>query len=181
MFTAWLSKNKNRQRLAALGPRLRRLALAWCGEESLADDLAQETLTRALSRIDSLRDGRALESWAFAILANCFRDHCRRQPSVDPFDECADPALAPAEEQLSQQQTTDRVRQAIGRLSASQREVLLLVDLESFSYAETAQILGIPVGTVMSRLSRARQNLKQRLLTDRQSGPNSRPFMERVK
>lgn len=181
MFTAWRIEHKNRQRLVDLSPRLRRLALAWCGEQSLADDLTQETLTRALSQLASLKDGAALEGWAFAILANCFRDHCRRQRPADRFDECIDPSLQPAEEQLLQQQTVDRVRQAVARLSPAQREVLMLVDLEACSYAEVAEILTIPVGTVMSRLSRARQQLKHLMATDRRTAPGARPLMERVK
>ncbi|WP_428622951.1 RNA polymerase sigma factor [Sedimenticola sp.] len=181
MFTTWRSESKNRQRLAALGPRLRRLALAWCGEESLAEDLSQEALTRALSRLTSLKDDQALEGWAFAILANCFRDHCRRQRPSDPFDECIDPSQHSADEHLSQQQTATRLRQVIAQLSPHQREVLMLVDLEACSYAEVADILDIPVGTVMSRLNRARQQLRRLITSDKRTPSGSRSFMERVK
>lgn len=181
MFSAWRSANKNRHRLAALGPRLRRLALAWCGEQSLADDLAQEALARALARLETLKDDKALEGWVFSILANCFRDHCRRHKPADQFEECIDPSLASADEQLSRQQTRNRVRGAIGQLTPEQREVLMLVDLEACSYTEVADILGIPVGTVMSRLSRARQRLKQLLATAPLQTTDKRPFMECVK
>jgi len=181
MFSAWRTANKNRQHLVALSPRLRRLALAWCGERSLADDLAQEALARALSRLETLKDDKALEPWTFSILANCFRDHCRRHKPADQFQECIDPSLASADEQLSQQQTTDRVRLAIGRLTPEQREVLMLIDLEACRYTEVADILGIPVGTVMSRLSRARQKLKQLLAPAPRKNAGKRPFMECVK
>ena len=179
MFTAWRDQHRNRQRLAALRPRLKRLALVWCGEHSLADDLVQESLTRALSNLPSLKREQALEGWAFTILANCFRDHCRRNRSADPFEECIDHTQPTAEERLSTEQITERVRLAVKRLPPAQRQVLTLVDLESCSYAEVARILAIPVGTVMSRLSRARQRLKQ-LLADELTGAGvSR--LERVK
>ncbi|WP_029134722.1 RNA polymerase sigma factor [Sedimenticola selenatireducens] len=181
MFTTWRTASKNRQRLAALSPRLRRLALAWCGEQSLAEDLSQEALARALSRLDTLKDDKALERWVFSILANCFRDHCRRHKPADQFEECIDQSLSSADEQLAQQQTTNQVRQAIGRLTPDQREVLMLVDLEACSYTEVADILDIPVGTVMSRLSRARQNLKQLITPAHGNKPGNRPFLERVK
>jgi RNA polymerase sigma-70 factor (ECF subfamily) len=181
MFNGWLTERNNRQRLARLSPRLKRLALAWCGDDSLADDLTQEALSKALQNLHSLKHDKALDGWAFSILANCFRDHCRRSRQTDEFIDCQDPTHTPAPEQIDQQQTVQQVRQAVARLSPPQREVLMLVDLEACSYAEVAEILGIPVGTVMSRLNRARLKLKQILAHSQKHPQGVRPFMERVK
>ncbi|MCW8921095.1 MAG: RNA polymerase sigma factor [Sedimenticola sp.] len=181
MFNGWLTERNNRQLLAQLSPRLKRLAFAWCGDASLADDLTQEALAKALANVHTLKQEKALEGWAFSILANCFRDHCRRNRQTDEFMECPDPSHTSAAEQIDQQQTVHDVRQAISRLSPNQREVLMLVDLEACSYSEVAEILGIPVGTVMSRLSRARQNLRQLLEPASCRYPGVRPFIERVK
>lgn len=181
MFNTWRRQHRQREQLALLRPRLQRLALAWCGEPSLADDLAQETLARALASLQRLRQDQALEGWAFSILANCFRDHCRRNRPTEPYEERIDTRQPGAERELARQQTGQQVRSAISRLSPSQREVLMLVDLESCSYAEVAAILDIPVGTVMSRLSRARQNLKQQLTRGALHPASARPPLERVK
>lgn len=177
MFSTWRREQRQRERLALLRPRLQRMALAWCGERSLADDLAQEALARALGSLERLRREQALEGWAFSILANCFRDHCRRGRPTVAYEERIDTTQAGAERELAQQQTRQQVRAAIARLSPTQREVLMLVDLESYSYAEVATVLGIPVGTVMSRLSRARQKLKQLLAAP----AKEHPLLERVK
>ena len=162
--------------MAQLRPRLHRTATAWCGSAHQADDLVQEALFKAWSKRDQLKDSKALDGWVFSILANCFREHCRRRGE---FSELTDlPAeQRSAEEELIASQTRQRVRRAIGRLGQGQREVLILVDLEGFSYAEVSDILGLPMGTVMSRLNRARQRLKQ-LLASREASVG---YLERVK
>ena len=68
-----------KQRLAELRPRLQRVALGWAGDSHLADDLVQEALVKALKNLNKLKNPDALDAWAFSILSNCFRDHCRRQ------------------------------------------------------------------------------------------------------
>ncbi|MES9956651.1 MAG: sigma-70 family RNA polymerase sigma factor [Sedimenticola sp.] len=168
-------------RLTAMRPRLQRLALAWCGNESLADDLTQEAMEKALKNLGRLKKEGALESWVFSILANCHRDHYRRTPMPDNPVEIADPQQATLEDQLASSQTRIRVREAISQLNEGQREVLMLVDLEEFSYAEVAEILEIPIGTVMSRLNRGRQRLKQLLMRETAPRSDTKPFLERVK
>jgi RNA polymerase sigma-70 factor, ECF subfamily len=144
-----------------------RAAYAWSHDRALADDLAQETLARALAHAGQLRDPERLRSWLFGILANGWRDHLRAlRPSVDIDtleDECfcADPT---PDEAYGRREIVARVRAAVALLPAGQRQVLTLVDLEEFSYSEVASILGIPIGTVMSRLCRARLALRDRLL-----------------
>ncbi len=159
----------NRRRLEAMRPRLYRLAYAWCHDSHLADDLAQETMTKALVRGAQLRDEVALEGWLFAILNNCWRDHLRGRKDymdVADLDEAVLAHESTPEHLYASRQTAGRVQGAIARLPLGQRQVLTLVDLEECSYAEVAAVLGIPVGTVMSRLSRARQALKENLMME---------------
>ncbi len=172
-----------RQQLAALRPRLYRSALAWCGDPQLADDLVQETLTKALKKVGSLKDPGSINAWAFSILANCHRDHYRRSRPEEEYQELPDEDLPTADQLLQTRETVARVRESVARLGRGQREVLALVDLEGFSYAEVAEILQIPIGTVMSRLNRARQALRRLLLAADDRPPKSirRGHLERIK
>jgi RNA polymerase sigma-70 factor (ECF subfamily) len=147
--------------------RLYRVAYSWCHNRSLSEDLVQETLSKALRNSAQLRDPGTLNSWLFSILTNCWRDHFRQHKDIDDIDEVHESLLAnerTPEDECAQAQIVLRVRTAIASLPLAQRQVVTLVDLEEFSYAEVAGILAVPVGTVMSRLSRARQTLKAALL-----------------
>lgn len=147
--------------------RLLRVAYAWCHDRALAEDLVHDTLARAMARCHQVRDRDQVEPWLFAILTNCWRDHLRRlrpQEDIEALEEIL-PDLGDTPERLSERsQVVDRVRVAVARLPLGQRQVLTLVDLEAFSYAEVGAILNIPVGTVMSRLCRARQALRKWLI-----------------
>jgi RNA polymerase sigma-70 factor, ECF subfamily len=149
--------------MEALRPRLYRLAYSWCHDAALADDLAQEALIKALARSDQLRDAQALESWLFSILNNCWRDHLRARRDffdVEDLDEAIVDESPTPEQRYASRQTMQRVRLAIAGLPLGQRQVITLVDIEECSYADVAAVLDMPVGTVMSRLARARQALK---------------------
>jgi RNA polymerase sigma-70 factor (ECF subfamily) len=140
--------------------RLYRIAYAWTHNPALADDLAQETLIKALTKCDQLRDPKACEAWLYSILTNCFRDHFRRSRETEDIDD-----LEIAHDRTPEQDARDldiaaKVRAAIEQLPEGQRQVVTLVDLEGLSYVEVAQVLDVPIGTVMSRLCRARQALK---------------------
>jgi RNA polymerase sigma-70 factor (ECF subfamily) len=143
-----------------------RLACAWSHDRTLADDLVQETLVKALAHAGQLRDAERLRSWLFGIMANCWRDHLRAlRPDVD-IDTLDEECLRCDEtpEAVAQRgEIVVRVRAAVGRLPVGQRQVVTLIDLEAFSYAEVAAILEIPIGTVMSRLCRARLALRAQL------------------
>jgi RNA polymerase sigma-70 factor, ECF subfamily len=143
--------------------RLYRIAYAWTHNPALADDLVQETLTKALQKSDQLRDAKASEAWLYTILANCFRDHFRRQRETEEVNEDKLVQESTPEDVSSEYEIVTKVRQAIGKLSEGQRQVVTLVDIEGFSYVEVSNILEIPIGTVMSRLCRARNALKQHL------------------
>lgn len=144
--------------------RLWRLAHSWCRNRAIADDLVQDTLAKALDRHGQLRDPEALHAWLCSILANSWHDQLRGSRDtldIDAVEEHELPAHGCPEEDCLQNEIVRRVRQAVGQLPTGQREVVSLVDLEEFSYAEVATILEIPIGTVMSRLSRARASLRE--------------------
>lgn len=148
-------------------PKLYRLAYVWCRNRAVAEDVVQEALAKALSQSDQLRDPDALQGWLITIMANCLRDHYRRHHKTEDIDEVGDDLSASGltpEDDCEQNQVIQRVRQAVSRLPLGQRQVVTLVDLEECSYAEVAVILDIPIGTVMSRLSRARLGLRELLL-----------------
>lgn len=150
-------------RLEELRPRLWRLAYSWSHNRAVADDLVQEALAKALVRHGQLRDPAALSGWLCSILARCWHDHLRGLRDTLDLDEVDEGDLAGGccpEEGCLQNEIVQRVRLAVSRLPTGQREVISLVDLEEFSYAEVAEILEIPIGTVMSRLSRARAALR---------------------
>ena len=164
-----------RKKLETQRARLYRVAYAWSRNPALADDLVQETLTKALLKSSQLRDPDAGEAWLFTILNNCFRDHFRRLRETDDIDNVTLISEGTPEDDNAQLQTVQRVRNAVARLSQDKRQVVTLVDLEGFSYIEVANILGIPVGTVMSRLCRARNILKSELLTEYREATGNEP------
>lgn len=141
-------------------PALRRYARALTGNADLADDLVQDCLERALRKKGLWTPGSNLKAWLFTMLLNLFRNARRREKRArfDSLDaEPVEPAQAPAQPGRLALREAER---AIARLPDEQREALLLVVLEGQTYAEAAAILSIPVGTLMSRLGRARANLR---------------------
>jgi RNA polymerase sigma-70 factor (ECF subfamily) len=172
-----------RAKARALRPRMYKVAYAWTHDAALADDLVQEALTKALERLSQVREPDRLEAWVFRILTNCWRDTLRARVDMDDFDEIA--AELPGsdldpEQHHSRLQTAARVRAAVERLPYGQREVVTLVDLCEFSYGETASILEVPVGTVMSRLCRARAALRMLLRKEAPGGVIQLPAKKRI-
>lgn len=155
-----------KQTLEASRSRLYRVAYAWTHDSTLAEDLVQDTLTKAWKKHDQLRDPKAQDAWLFSILTNCFRDHHRRERKMEDIDEMEIACDQCLETEHIRSELIGRVREAIGRLPEGQRQVVTLVDLEGFSYIEVSSILAIPSGTVMSRLCRARAALKTMLLPE---------------
>lgn len=147
-----------RQDIVAEIPRLRRYARALTGDVVRADDLVQDTLERALGKWVLWRPGN-LRAWLFSIMHNLFVNQARSSRLVDyPGDEAL-PDLPTRAAQGDALELRDFAR-SLARLPEEQREVLLLVCLEDQSYEDTAKVLGVPVGTVMSRLSRGRERLR---------------------
>lgn len=174
LLSVFCRSREFRERLEESRERLYRLAYAWSHDPHLSDDLVQDTMAKALKNAGQLRDPKAMNTWLFSILANCWRDHFRRaRPTVDVDDIVYCHEDTP-EREHGQHEVIKRVRAAVGRLPLAQRQVVTLVDLEGFSYIEVAEIVQCPIGTVMSRLSRARRALKQYLL-DLEPAPATAP------
>jgi RNA polymerase sigma-70 factor (ECF subfamily) len=144
--------------LIALIPRLRRYARALVGDRAAADDLVQDTLERAWAKLHLFRQGSDLRAWLFTVMHNVHVNQVRAARPTDPLEDEM-PELAQRAVQGDALVVRDLER-ALATLPAAQREVLLLVALEDLSYEETANVLGIPIGTVMSRLARAREKLR---------------------
>ena len=144
---------------------IRDRAYSWGHDPALASDLSQEAMVKALKQVKQLRDPKKLDSWLFGILINCWRDHFRKLRETVDIDDVELQHEDTPEKLKQTQDMVDSVRGSIARLPEGQRQVVTLVNLEGFSYAEVAEILEIPVGTVMSRLSRARNTLAEYLLT----------------
>ena len=184
--TAWMWRHarhlevatpvKKQDAIAAEIPRLRRYARALVGHEGEADDLVQDCLERAIARIDLWREGENPRRWLFTILHNIHVDRrrgsARRPQEAELDDAIADPSTQPADGL-----TACEVNAALQKLPDEQRQTVLLVGLEGLSYAETAEVQRVPIGTVMSRLARGRERL--RTLLDH--GTAEAPTLRRVK
>ena len=169
--------------LISLLPNLRRFAISLSRSGDVADDLVQATCEKALANRDAFAPGTRMDAWLFRILRNLWIDRLRRGrtqgTSIDIDDAPAlvgEDGAAVAESRL----TLNDTAAAIGRLPEDQREVLLLVCVEELSYRETAEIIGTPIGTVMSRLARARRKLADDLginpgaeRSDKAKGPSA--------
>ena len=152
-----------RREMVELLPRLRRFAYSLTGSMEEADDMVQTACVKALSRLDQFRPGTRLDSWMFRIIQTTWLDHVRsaavQRTVADP--DALDQAVAqdPIEERTIARVALEKVRQAMGGLPEDQRILLGLVVVDGLSYKQAAESLGIPIGTVMSRLSRARRRL----------------------
>ena len=165
---------------AARRNKLYRIAYSWCHDAALADDLVQETVYKAIKNAAKLRDVETIDTWMYRILYNCWQDFLRVKGRNVEFVEIHDETQNDHSDNYQQSQIVSRVRAAVEELPLTLREVVTLADFAGFSYAEIAEITDIPIGTVMSRLFRARQNLKQQLL-DFGSGELSEHKLRSVK
>jgi RNA polymerase sigma factor (sigma-70 family) len=151
--------------LTACIPRLRRYARALLGDRACADDLVQDTMERGWHKLASWRRGSDMRAWLFSIMHNLHIDQQRQPklPTVALSDELHAPLSTPGTSGSDRLEIRD-MQAALQMLPAEQREVLLLVALEEMTYEEVAAVLDIPPGTVMSRLSRARERLRLLML-----------------
>jgi RNA polymerase sigma-70 factor (ECF subfamily) len=159
-----------RQAIEAAVPALRRYARALTRNGELADDLVQDTLVRAL-RSEHLFHGGDIRSWLYTILTNLNRNRLRalaRRPALQAIDDNDAPEMAGPEAGARD------IERALASLVEDQRSALLLVVLEGLTYREVAEVQGVPIGTVMSRLARARMQIKAYL-------DGERPALRRVK
>lgn len=152
--------------LVAAIPRLRRYARVLTGDASRADDLVQEALARAWEKRRLWAAGSDLRAWLFTVMHNVFVNqraqarHERNHVSLDADGEAGDAWQVPVRDMQYTRMELVELTQHVGRLPVEQREVLVLAVVEELRYEEIAAVLQIPVGTVMSRLSRAREKLR---------------------
>ena len=160
-------------RIVDLLPRLRRFALTLTRHQDDGDDLVQATVERALARLSSWKEDTRLDSWMFKIMQNLWIDQTRarrtRGVQADDYD-LASIAGADGRAVMDQRLTLRATLDATMALPEEQRSVLMLVVVEGLSYRDAADVLGVPVGTVMSRLSRARLALEGKVLDDGGAG-----------
>jgi len=150
-----------REAVLAAVPSLRAFAISLSGNVDRADDLVQETLLRALVNIDSFEPGTNLSAWLFTILRNLFRSEYRkRRREVEDGDGTYAESLKSQPEQEARVEFRE-FRAALAKLPSDQREALILVGASGFSYEEAAGICGCAVGTIKSRVNRARTRLAE--------------------
>jgi RNA polymerase sigma-70 factor (ECF subfamily) len=162
--------NTFRQEVEANIPALRRYARALTRDAEAADDLVQDALVRAL-RSERLFHGGDVRSWLYTIITNLNRNRLRslaRRPALMPIEDADAPAAAGPEAGGRD------IERALATLAEEQRSALLLVVLEGLSYREVAAVQGVPIGTVMSRLARARAQIRAYL-------DGARPALRRIK
>lgn len=153
---------------------LRAFAVSLCGDRERADDLVQETLFKAWNHLDSFREGTNLKAWLFTILRNTyFSERRKRRREVEDADGSYAAKLATNPEQPGHMDFQD-FRHALVQLPDDQREALILVGAAGFSYEEAAKISGCAIGTIKSRVNRARNRLAVMLDTDRDSEANKK-------
>ena len=164
-------------------PALRRYARALTGDVWAADDLVQDTLERACSRWRLWLAGTDLRAWLFTVMHNLFisqvRQDQRRAEIMQPvdIDDVAHELQAPG----AALGITIDLQRCLLRLPMDQRAVLLLVTLEDMSYAEVAKVVGVPIGTVMSRLARARDRMRELMQEPKGTAGRTAPVLRRLK
>jgi RNA polymerase sigma-70 factor (ECF subfamily) len=149
--------------LVAQLPALRRYAIALAGNAAWADDLVQDCIEKALRQSSQLRDPRRLPGWTRRILYNLYIDEMRQRQSRGPQQDIMDMIDHPQLQVPGGEGMARDFVKAMAGLNPEHREILLLVGLEDLSYREIAEELAVPIGTVMSRLARARERLRQLL------------------
>lgn len=158
-----------RNELVALLPRLRRYALSLTGSLPDAEDLLHSTVEKALTKADQFAEGTDLDRWLFRICKNLWFDEWRqrkvRGPTVDPAEAANEPWMD-GEASIQNRIQVQELEKALAEMQEDHREILVLVVIEGFSYREVAEMLEVPIGTVMSRLARARAQLAKRLPQD---------------
>jgi len=163
-------------------PALRRYARALTRDRDAADDLVQDCLERAISRWHQWRERGNPRAWLFSILHNLAMNRLGKKGASQQLaiEDAEESALARPPEQPARVQHGDLLR-ALDQLNEAQRSVLLLVGVEDLTYAEAARVLDVPIGTVMSRLSRAREKLAQIMEGNVADTPAPQTILRRIK
>lgn len=150
--------------LIAFLPNMRRFALSLARSPDIADDLVQQACERALANRSSFAPGTRFDAWMFRIIRNLWIDRVRRAGTAGPSEDVSerhDLVGEDGEQIVAARSALAGVRDALDVMPAEQREIIMLICVEDLSYKETSETLGIPIGTVMSRLARARKRLAE--------------------
>ena len=158
-----MSDAEFRRALVATLPRMRKLAHALCGAPADSDDLLQAAMERALQRQDQCRDSSRIEAWVASMVRSVWKNELRsrqvrRGNGITDVEVLRDASLSAQPDRMCQFAS---LAEQVAALPEEQRQVVILVDIEGMSYRETAEVLDLPTGTVMSRLARARDRLMQ--------------------
>ena len=175
-----MSSEAVRQGLINFLPNLRAFAIALCGDSDRADDLVQDTMLKAWNSLDTFQEGTNLRAWLFTILRNTYFSECRRRRREVPDeggDYVAQLCVPPSQHGAVDAQD---VLKALGQLTDDQREALILVGAEGFAYEEAAEICECAVGTIKSRVNRARNRLSELLGIDAAEDFGPEPMTEAV-
>lgn len=167
-----------RLRMIELLPRLRRFALALTADRERADDLVQEACVRALANVDQWKPDTRLDSWMYRIVQNVWYDQrrTRKNRGIDvEINEIAELPGADGREVTESRLTLEQVSRKIAELPQDQQILMILVCIDGLSYREAAEALGVPIGTVMSRLARARGALTASLEIADHAEPSMKP------
>lgn len=147
------------KRIEGSRTKLYRMAYAWSHDAMLSDDLVQEAQVLALQKIEQLKDEAAFDGWIYTILNNVWLGYLRKSRPCEDIEQVIIVDNITPEDEMLVRQIDFMVRDALSSLSNAQRQVVSLIDLDGLSYSEVANILQVPIGTVMSRLNRARRAL----------------------
>ena len=169
-----------KMRIAESRERLYRVALAWCGDVMLADELVQDTIATGITHSKQLRDKDRLHPWLYTILKNKWFRHIQRRHLHEDQDNLLISKEAGSFLDCQELEMVERVRQAVACLPDKERQVISFVDLDELSYCDVADILDIPIGTVMNRLHRARKILLMKIEHASISPSNAKPLLRIV-
>lgn len=150
--------------LIAFLPNMRRFALSLSRAPDIADDLVQQACERALANAASFEPGTRFDAWIFRIIRNLWIDRTRRQKTAGPSEdvyERQDLVGEDGQQVVDARQALTSVKEALDAMPEEQRAIVMLVCVDDLSYRDAAEVLGVPVGTVMSRLARARKRLAE--------------------
>lgn len=175
-----MSSEAVRQGLISFLPNLRAFGIALCGDADRADDLVQDTMLKAWNSLDTFQEGTNLRAWLFTILRNTYFSDCRRrrrEVQDDDGEYTAQLCVPPSQHGAVDAQD---MLKALGRLTDDQREALILVGAEGFAYEEAAAICNCAVGTIKSRVNRARTRLSELLGIDAAQDFGPEPTTEAV-
>ncbi len=165
-----ISREAILKQMAAEIPHLRRFARVFVRSSDAADDLTQETLLRATGAIEQFEPGTNLRAWLFTILRNTYLAEMRRH-ARNPVSNITDSVQVPTVSGRQEERHALRdLARGFGRLPRNQQEVVLLIVIEGMDYVDAARIMHVPVGTVRSRLSRAREALRQSVMGEAPTG-----------